>query len=124
MKRAIMAAALVASAAAPAAAQWAGMPVWNSPKGGTGLGIYADYSSANAEMGGGYAYGARASLGLGTLTVSAGFASWEADSATENANTFGGTVAFRVMGGSLLPVAVNILGGVARTGEFGTQTFP
>src|SRR5439155_157603 len=35
MKRVVLAVGLAASVAAPAAAQWTGMPVWNSPKGGT-----------------------------------------------------------------------------------------
>ncbi len=43
MKRALLVMGLFAFAAASAAAQWTGMPVWNSPKGGTGLTISGDY---------------------------------------------------------------------------------
>ena len=43
MKRVVMILALAASAASPAAAQWFGMPAWNSPKGGTGITVSGDY---------------------------------------------------------------------------------
>jgi len=102
--------------AAPAAAQWHDMPVWNNPKGGSGIGIYADYSSGNQDAGEPTAYGVRGSVGFGNLTVTLGYSSSDLD-LSDNYNSFGGNVAFRVIGGSLMPVAVNLQGGLARIGE-------
>src|SRR2546427_321362 len=56
----------------PAAAQWTGMPVWNDPKGGTGITISGDYGKPNDNYGGGNAWGGRAALGVGTVTLTAG----------------------------------------------------
>ncbi len=109
-------AAFVAAAAAPVAAQWSGMPVWNSPKGGTGLTISGDYGRPDSLHNGGNAWGGRASLGLGTLTLTAGVASWKPGySATQSFTSFGGNATMRLIGGSLLPVAVNLQVGAART---------
>ncbi len=120
MKRIMSVLALAAFAAAPAAAQLAGMPVWNSPKGGTGVTISGDFAKNNAEAGGGSAFGARASLGIGTLSLGAGVASWDSDSAADKITSFGATAGFRVIGGSLLPIAINLQAGVGRTGDIKT----
>jgi len=77
MKRALTVFALAAAVAAPARAQWAGMPVWNSPKGGTGVTINGDFGKPNADLGKGSAFGGRATLGLGSLSVTAGMSSWK-----------------------------------------------
>ena len=122
MKRAVLMLGLAALVAAPAAAQWLGEPVWNSPKGGTGLTISGDYAKPNAT----YAYssatyrkgntwGGRVALGLGTITLTAGVASWRPEGATQSFTSIGGNAAFRLIGGSLLPVAVNLQVGAART---------
>jgi len=103
MKRAVMILALAASTATPAAAQWFGMPAWNSPKGGTGITI-----SGNA-------FGARASLGLANLTVTAGLSSYKPEGATSSLTSVGGQAAFRVIGGSLIPVSINLQLGAGRT---------
>src|SRR2546427_12374126 len=58
--------------AAPAAAQWTGMPVWNDPKGGTGITISGEYGRPNSAYGKGNAWGGRAALGVGTVTLTAG----------------------------------------------------
>jgi hypothetical protein len=103
---------LTALLATPAAAQWLGEPMWNNPKAGTGFTIYGDYSQPNSDAGGGSAFGGRLALGAGTFTLTGGVSSWKADGASERITTFGGTAAFRLMGGSLIPVAVNLqLGG-------------
>ena len=115
MKRAVLLIALTAFAAMPAAAQWAGEPVWNSPKGGTGLTISGDYAKPNADYGKGNTWGGRAALGLGTFTITAGVASWKPQGATESFTSIGGNADFRLIGGSLLPVAVNLQVGAART---------
>ena len=119
MKRTLLVVSLTALAT-PAAAQWVGEPVWNSPRGGTGLTISGDYAHPNTDYGKGNTWGGRASLGLGTLTITAGVASWKPDASTayptpQSATSYGGNVAMRLIGGSLLPVAVNLQVGAART---------
>src|SRR5215472_9093971 len=64
--------ALAIGGAAPASAQLLGMPVWNSPSGGSGLTISGDYGKPNNSAGGGNAFGGRATLGFGMLSVTAG----------------------------------------------------
>jgi hypothetical protein len=119
MKRALLVLAWTAFAA-PAAAQWLGEPVWNSPKGGTGLTISGDYAHPNTDYGKGNTWGGRASLGVGTLTITAGVESWKPAAtltfpSPQSATSFGGNVAMRLIGGTLLPMAVNLQVGAART---------
>ena len=113
--RAVLTLGLAACLATPAAAQWLGMPVWNSPKGGTGVTISGDYGKPNDANGGGNAWGGHASLGVGTLTFTAGVARWKPDAATEGFTSIGGNAAFRLIGGSLLPFSLNLQAGAART---------
>jgi opacity protein-like surface antigen len=115
MKRGLTIVALTLGAASPAAAQLAGMPVWNTPSGGTGVTISADYGKPNNSGGGGNAFGARASLGLANLNLTAGIASWKPNNASNSLTSFGGDVAFRVIGGSLIPLSVNLQGGASHT---------
>jgi len=115
MKRTVFFFALTAFLATPAAAQWQGEPVWNSPKGGTGVTISGDYAHPNSDYGKGNTWGGRASLGIGTITLTAGVASWKPDLATESFTSIGGNAAFRLIGGSLLPFSVNLQVGAART---------
>src|SRR5947209_13946786 len=62
MKRsALIVAVSAVLVAAPAAAQWTGMPVWNDPKGGTGITISGDYGKPNDNYRGGNAWGGRGS---------------------------------------------------------------
>ena len=103
--------ALAAAAAAPAAAQFAGMPVWNSPKGGTGLTINGDYGKPSDDAGGGNAFGARVAVGISRLTLTAGLSSFEFEGASDRSTSFAGTVALRLIGGALLPVNVNAIAG-------------
>jgi len=116
MKRIMTVLALAAFAAAPAAAQWLGMPVWNSPKGGTGVTINGDLAMPNEDWDKGTAFGVRGSLGLANLQLTAGLASWKPDGAPESYTSIGGNAAFRVIGGSLLPVAINLQVGAATIG--------
>src|SRR5213594_835067 len=112
MKRALLTLALTVSLATPAAAQWLGEPMWNDPQAGTGFTIYGDYTQPNSDAGGGNAVGGRVTLGAGTFTLTGGVSSWKADLVSPRITTFGGTAAFRLLGGSLIPVAVNLqLGG-------------
>ena len=101
--------------ATSASAQWLGEPVWNSPKGGTGVTISGDYAKPNSDAGKGNTWGGRASLGVGTLTLTAGVARWKPDLATEGFTSIGGNAAFRLIGGSLLPFSLNLQAGAART---------
>lgn len=114
MKRTWLLMALALGAAAPASAQLLGMPVWNSPSGGSGLTISGDYGKPSSGSGGGSAFGGRATLGLGTLSVTAGLDSYK-PSGGSSSTSFGGDVAFRVIGGPLVPVKINVQGGAAHT---------
>src|SRR6266550_1696765 len=107
MKRAVLTLGLAACVAMPAAAQWLGEPMW-TPKSGTGFTIYGDYGRPNTDAGKGNAFGGRVALGLSTFTLSAGVAS------------------FRLIGGSLIPVGVNLQVGAAHSAAVtsGIQTFP
>ncbi len=112
MKRTVLTLGLTAFLATTAAAQWLGEPSWNNPKAGTGFTIYGDYSKPKSDAGGGNAFGGRITLGAGTFTLTGGVSSWKADLVSERVTTFGGTAAFRLIGGSLIPVALNLqLGG-------------
>src|SRR5256885_17222025 len=96
----------------PAAGQWLGEPAWN-PKGGTGLTIYGDYGHPNTEAGKGNAFGGRVALGVGTVVLTAGVASWKPEGQNARATSYGGTAAFRLIGGSLIPPSVNLELGAA-----------
>lgn len=126
MTRIMTVLALAAFAATPVAAQWAGMPVWNNPKGGTGVTINGDVGVPNQDAGKGTAFGARGTLGLVNLSITAGVASWGPDSLNERSASFGANAAFRVIGGSLLPIALNLLVGAGTAGEItsGPSTLP
>lgn len=110
----VLALALVAT---PAAAQLAGMPMWNSPKGGAGFTISGDYGMPSDDAGGGSAFGARAAFGISKFTLGLAYANYEPDGASEATQSIGGNLAFRVIGGSLNPLNVNIIGGGATTAE-------
>jgi hypothetical protein len=116
MKRIMMVLALSAVAAAPAAAQWFGTPVWNSPKGGTGVTINGDLGMPNGNGGKGTAFGARATIGLANLSLTAGVASWKPSGQPDNVTSVGGNAAFKIIGGSLIPVALNFQVGAAHAG--------
>jgi len=112
MRHTLLTLGLTAFLATNAAAQWLGEPAWNNPQAGTGFTIYGDYSRPNTETGGGSALGGRVTLGAGTFTLTGGVSSWKADGVSDRITTFGGTAVFRLIGGSLIPVAVNLqLGG-------------
>jgi len=125
MKRIATIAALITFAATPpAVAQWAGMPAWNNPKGGTGVTINGDLGFPNNNGGKGTAFGARATLGLANISLTAGVSSWKPSGFSNSTTSVGGTAQFKVIGGSLIPVALNIqLGaGTASAVTSGTAT--
>jgi hypothetical protein len=113
---------LTALLAAPAAAQWLGEPAWNHPNAGSGFTIYGDYSQPNSDAGGGSAFGGRVALGAGTFTLTGGVSSWKSDLVSDHITTFGGTAAFRLVGGSLIPVAVNLLLGAGHSLDIKSTT--
>jgi len=125
MKRMLSIIGTVMGLATPAAAQWLGMPAWNSPKGGTGLTFYGDYGAPNDSALGGNAFGGRAALGIGTITLTAGVASWKPNALNSRVTSYGGTAAFRLIGGSLIPLSVDLQLGAAHSAAVtsGTQTF-
>src|SRR2546422_2342841 len=107
MKRsALIVAVSAVLVAAPAAAQWTGMPVWNDPKGGTGITISGDYGKPNDNYRGGNAWGGRAALGVGTVTLTAGVATYKPEGSSDATTAVGGQAAFRGIGGRLLPLAL------------------
>src|SRR3989475_13301034 len=100
----------------PAAAQWTGMPVWNDPKGGTGITVSGEYGRPDGaygqgNAGKGNAWGGRAALGVGTVTLTAGVATYKPEGSSDATTAVGGQAAVRVIGGSLLPFAVNLPAG-------------
>jgi hypothetical protein len=121
MKRIATIAALIAVGATPAVAQWAGMPVWNNPKGGTGVTIDGDLGFPNTNGGKGTAFGARATLGIANISLTAGLSSWKPNGYTSSTTSVGGTAQFKVIGGSLIPVAVNFQLGAGTASAVGTQ---
>src|SRR5437870_9972319 len=108
--------------ASPVAAQWLGEPAWNPPDAGSGFTIYADYTQPNSGAGGGDAFGGRVTLGAGTFTLTGGVSSWKSSLVSERITTFGGTAAFRLIGGSLIPVAVNLQLGAGHSLEITSTT--
>src|SRR5205823_14061667 len=113
MKRLLMVLALVAFAVSRAAAQWAGVPDCNNPKGGTGVTISGDLGMPNSDLGNGTAFGARATLGLANLGLTGGLVSWKPKGAADAVTSVGGNAAFRIIGGSLIPVSINLQLGAA-----------
>src|SRR5712664_82153 len=124
MKRIATIAALIMFAAAPppAVAQWAGMPVWNNPKGGTGVTVDGDLGFPNSAGKSGTAFGARATLGLANISFTAGVSSWKPSGYSQSLTSVGGTAQFKVIGGSLIPVALNFQLGAGTTSSVDTGT--
>jgi hypothetical protein len=103
-------------------AQLVGMPVWNSPKGGTGLTLAGDFGAPDSVGGKGSIYAGRVVLGLSALTLSATVGVRNPEGAGANVTEYGGTAALRLIGGSLIPVSVNLQGGGARFRQSGINT--
>jgi len=122
MRRAVVILGLVFMPGGPLVAQWTGMPAWNDPAGGTGVVIAADWGMPNDAAGNGDAYGARASLGLGAVSVTAGVGSYKPSGFTDATTTWGGQVAFRLIGGSLTPIAVNLQVGAGTSSSIASGT--
>lgn len=126
MKRVLLMAGCITVAAfgvpGRAFGQMIGMPVWNSPRGGTGLTIAADYGSPDSTGGKGSAYAGRVVLGLSALTVSAAIGVRNPAGAGANMTQYGATAALRLIGGTLIPVSVNLQGGLATFKDSSART--
>jgi len=122
MKRMLMVITSAVFASAPLAAQWAGMPAWNNPKGGTGFTIAGDVGFPNSNLGEGTAFGARATFGMANLSLTAGIASWSPKDAGGSTTSLGGVAEFRAIGGSLVPVALNIQLGASTQSDISTSS--
>src|ERR1051326_1065337 len=90
MKRVLSVIAAAAFTVAPLAAQSLGMPNWSSPKGGTGVTISGDLAMPNSDLGKGTAFGARGTLGLANISLTAGIASWKPKGLTDSYTSVGG----------------------------------
>jgi hypothetical protein len=117
MRRVLTAVALANVAVSTAPAQWAGMPAWNSPRGRPGIMMHIDVGVPNDGSGGGNAFGVRGTAGWRRWSLAAGICSWQPDGFTNRISAYAGALRFRVVGGSLTPLAVNILGGGGRTSD-------
>ncbi|HLQ23933.1 MAG TPA: hypothetical protein VK132_12045 [Gemmatimonadales bacterium] len=118
----------------PAVAQLQNLPVYFSPKGGTGLTISADYGQATSTKIDGIpllnkptALGGRVSLGLPIVTVGIGAAVYDPKVTTiANSAQYMGSAAFKVFGGPLIPIAVSLQAGVGYlsqgSGVFASKT--
>jgi hypothetical protein len=117
MKRALLVLGCITVAAlgnpGRAFAQLIGMPVWNSPKGGTGLTVAGDFGLPDSVGGKGTTYAGRVVLGLSALTLSATVGARNPSGTGANITEYGGTAALRLIGGSLIPLSVNLQGGLA-----------
>jgi hypothetical protein len=111
------AAVLLGVAATPATAQLNSIPVYTSPKGGTGISVFADYGKGlNEESGKNRALAARAVIGLAMLQLGAGIGTVNPEIAGERQNSFQwmATAALRLIGGGVMPLAVNVQVGYGR----------
>src|SRR2546430_14750779 len=88
--------------------------VWNSPKAGTGVTISGDYARPDSTSGKGNAWGGRVSLGLSTIKLTPGVATWKPHGGPHSFTSTGGNPPFRVIGRTLLPAAVTLEVGGAR----------
>lgn len=111
----------------PAVAQLNTLPVYYSPAARPGLTLSADYARGlNDDSRKNTALGVRADLALSVVTVGVGLGTVNPHvSPGERSSKFQymGHAAFRILGGSSVPVAVSVQGGVGYLSyEFTTQT--
>jgi hypothetical protein len=111
--------ALLGSGAERAAGQLPGMPVWNSPRGGTRLFFAAEEGLPDSAGGKGTTYAGRVAWGAQALTLSATVGVRNPEGTSSNLTEYGATAAYRLVGGSLIPISVNLQGGVANVSDSG-----
>lgn len=109
-------------AAAPAAAQLLGNPVYVSPKGGTGVTISGDYGRGlNTNSGKGNSFNGRVTLGLPMVQIQVGAGSYKPKGGVSTAN-FMGQAAIRLLGGGPMPANVSLFAGAGYASKSGTKT--
>lgn len=109
--RGAAAVALLALAAAPAAAQVPGLAV-HAPGVPAGLVLAGHVGFPNDAAGGGRAYGVSAGVGAGVIGGTAMIAMSDPEGNADGDVSVGANVAFRVLGGPLVPVSASLLAGV------------
>jgi hypothetical protein len=102
--------ALLAVLAGTARAQVTGLPVKNAGITG-GLTIGGEVGFPGDEYGGGTAFGARGSLGLGAIGFGAVVSHWNPDGDGDAINAVGASLNLKVFGGPLIPLSVTLQGG-------------
>lgn len=119
MIRSLAALAIALAAATPVRAQVAGLPVFNNgvPR---GLTVALDAGFPDDEAGGGETFALTGGLGFGLLGFTATLGSTNTDFSDSEA-IYGGTANLRIIGGPLVPVSVNLQGGVGYTDIDGTK---
>jgi len=110
MKRAMLTLGLAAVVATPAARSGWASRCGTAPRAGPGSRSAVTTPSRTVITARATPWGGRASLGIGTITLTAGVARWKPEAATEGFTSIGGNAAFRLIGGSLLPFSVNLAG--------------
>lgn len=109
--RALLTLGIVTCTALPATAQVLGLPVVNNGA-ATGINIGADVGFTNADGGKGTAFGARASVGIGFVGVSAMISRFAPE--TGDAIIAPGVAAtMRLLGGPLVPFRITMQAGAA-----------
>jgi hypothetical protein len=99
----------------PVEAQLNSLPVFFSPKGGSGFTIAASYGKGvNDDAGKNTTWAGRATLGIQAVTIGAGIATVNPEIGTSREQEFQwmANLSLRVLGGPLVPVAVSLQGGV------------
>jgi hypothetical protein len=115
--------------ATPALGQMQAMPVYFSPKGGTGLTIDGDLGrvsdnrvSGTSTVNHPTAIGGRAYLGLGKMSLGVGASVYDTKILNQvNATQYMASAAFNVLGGPLVPIAVSVQAGAGYM-KFGSGT--
>ena len=108
--------------AAPSWAQLYNNPVYFSPSHGTGLSLHGEYARGFEENADINFVGARVMLGLGPVTLQAGVGGvlFGGGSIADNQLTYGSAAAINILDLPLVPVSVNLQGGVGYT-DFADQ---
>jgi hypothetical protein len=106
-------------AAQPVSAQLVGLPVYFSPKGGTGIMLAGDFGRVSSNKLDGNSspvhptsLGGRATLGLPLVTLGVGVSVYDPKVTTQESEIqYAGSAAFKVFGGPLVPLAVSLQAG-------------
>jgi hypothetical protein len=130
LQRAGLLVGLGSGVAMPGQAQLNSLPVYVSPKGGTGFTVAGDYGrGANDDSRKRTSWSARARLGISALTLTAGIGTvnpvvQSASDDRENQPAYLVGAEARVMGGTVSPLAVSLFGGVGSLSyDFDGQSF-